>query len=141
MTNVSYDLTASHRTQLNLQLASLFSSDVKKNNLLLEAVLTESEQVMLVKRVAAVLMLNADYSKYRIAKTLLLSESTIKRYSKDFYLGNYDALLTRTQGKAFNSQQFWELVETLLRAGLPPIVGPGRWKMLSPVANTRPKLR
>ena len=141
MTNVTNQLTAAHKTQLNRQMASLFSSDVSRNSLLLESVLTETEQIMLIKRVAAILMINANYSIYRVAKTINLSHSTVARYKLALEAGEYDVLLSRTRTEKFNTKIFWQLVETLLRAGLPPMAGPGRWKDLSPVRGTRPDLR
>jgi len=141
MTNVTLTLSVKEREELNQQMAGLFSNDTTQNGFVLESLLSDAEQVMLMKRVAAIMMLNARYSTYRIAQTLHLSHSTILRYKLSFLEGKYDAMLQVTQKKQFNEPKFWQLVETLLRAGMPKMAGPGRWKDLSPVRGTRPDLR
>lgn len=98
---------------------------------------TEAEQVMFIKRLAIILMLDYGYSKYRVAQTLKVSESTVKRQYVLYQAGHYDHLVAKAKTKSFNKKEFWGVVEVLLRAGLPPMVGKGRWQGLQPMVGTR----
>jgi hypothetical protein len=64
---------------------------------------------------------------YEISRTLKLSTSTIADYKDNLQNGRYAKLLEMVRGKEFDVQQFWKTVDKVLRLGLPPIVGPGRW--------------
>jgi DNA-binding NarL/FixJ family response regulator len=129
MTNISKRrLGDMHQKKLLKQLAGLFAtSDKKSTELMLTDLFTESEQIMFIKRLGIVMMINSGYSKYRIAKTLLVSESTVREAGKKFDMGMYNNLLRKTQTKQFDSKKFWATVEVLLRAGMPSM-GKDRWK-------------
>lgn len=78
MTNISKrTLPRKQQQQLLRQLVNVLGSDgadiAGKN---IEALLTEAEQIMLMKRLAAVLLLAEGCSAYRVSQILQLSEST-----------------------------------------------------------------
>jgi len=64
----------------------------KKSSVFLSTLLTETEQTMLAKRLACVLMLHEGYSQYVVEKTLGLSSSTVARVSVAVDFGRYDSL-------------------------------------------------
>lgn len=130
MTNVSKKkLKPEVRKKLYRQFATLFSNvSEDKMGILFTELFTESEQVMFIKRVGIVLMLAEDLSIYRIAKTLEVSEATVMVTKDRFQAGEYDHIVGVTKRKTFDSEKFWSVMGTILSAGLPPIVGPGRWK-------------
>jgi len=131
MTNVSKKkLDAKVQDQLFKQFAQLFTSeDEKYVGNLFDALFTDSEKIMFVKRIAVILLLAENYSSYRIAKTLKVSEATVYAAKKRFDAGTYDCIVSVTRKKSFDKEKFWMTFELLVRAGLPP-QGKGRWKWL-----------
>lgn len=129
MTNVSKRVLSSrHKKQLFEQFASLFAvSNTRTITYLFTDLCTDVEQTMLVKRLAAILMLHANYSRYRIAQTLCMSESTVCEIQKKFDQGTYSHIICATKQKQFEKEQFWETVESLVRLGMPSM-GKDRWK-------------
>lgn len=93
---------------------------------LLRQLLTETEQLMLAKRLATLLMLEEDFSYYRIASTLGISTSTIKRLHKGLLNGDLPAIEKIAHSKK-EREVFWRTMESIFRAGLPP-QGKGRWQ-------------
>ena len=128
MTNVSKrKLNKTQYRKLKKQLTDLFAQSDRKNaELIFSDLFTEVEQIMYIKRLAAIVMLDGGYSRYRISKTLLLSQSTVQGMWEKFEAGAYTHLTKRTRSKSFDTEAFWQTVEVLLRGGLPPI-GKGRW--------------
>jgi uncharacterized protein YerC len=133
MTNISKRKLASEHQQ---ELAKQFTTFVRGNlatNIFSEF-FTEAEQVMLTKRLAAIAMLHNGYGVYRVAQSLHLSDATVMKYRAQYVSGRYSSLVKRLESKAFNQKRFWKAVEVILRAGLPPMAGPGRWKSIAPAA-------
>ncbi len=60
---------------------------------LLQGFLTESERIMLTKRFGAIFLLHHQYSPYRTASLLGLSEPTVHRIRENYIAGSYDSLL------------------------------------------------
>jgi len=104
----------------------------KKSSVFLSTLLTETEQTMLAKRLACVLMLHEGYSQYVVEKTLGLSSSTVARVSVAVDFGRYDSLIKIVDQKREERKQFWNTLEILLRAGMPSM-GKERWKHLPEV--------
>lgn len=94
----------------------------------LEEFFTESEQILFIKRLAIIIMLNEHFSYYRIQKTLNVSTSTIKRMHEHLLSGKYDAI-RKIYRKRKEREAFWDDLEVLMRAGMPPM-GRGRWSAL-----------
>ena len=97
---------------------------------MIETLLTSTEQIMLAKRLAVIVMLEREYTYYRIMKTLKVSTSTIKRLHKNLESGRY-RFIRRTFLKKSNSLGFLELLEVFLAAGMPSIAGPRHQKRLN----------
>ena len=129
MTHISKkNLTKNSHKKLTEQMANMFVvADKKTASPLFTSLFTESEQIMFIKRLAVILMIDKRYSKYRIAKTLHVSESTVKLLLLKYEAGLYKPITKLAKSKSFDTNTFWEMVEVLLRAGMPPR-GKGRWK-------------
>jgi len=89
--------------------------------------LGEEEQIMLAKRFAAIAMLAEGNSLYRTGQLLDMSPSTVERLRNNMRDGAYDSLIARLKQNKQAYEDFWETLEVVLRAGMPPI-GRGRWK-------------
>lgn len=97
-------------------------SSARGRKKVLMELLTDTEKLMLAKRVALVAMIAADFSSYTIAKRLKMSTATIKRFRKLFDGGAYEYLATELK-KLKDQEVFWETLEKISRGGLPPVVG------------------
>lgn len=96
---------------------------------LLTSILTETEQVMLSKRLAAAVMFSEGYSRYAIEKTLMISSSTAARLYSAYENGLYDGVLNIIKKDKKQKEEFWQSLEVLLRLGMPSM-GKDRWKHL-----------
>ena len=87
----------------------------------LQELLSETEKLMLAKRLALIAMLVEERSYYRIKHTLGISTSTIKRFhhliDRNGYLRIRKLLAVRQQ-----KEDLMEFLEKLSRAGMPPVV-------------------
>lgn len=101
-------------------LAELSSARARK--VLLQELLTDTEQLMLAKRVALVAMIAADFSSYTIRKRLGISTGTVRRFARLLDRGGYKHITAELQ-KLREKEAFWETLEKISRGGLPPIVG------------------
>lgn len=101
--------------------------------------LSPAEQIMLIKRVAIIMMLKDNVSTFEIARTLKVSATTVGAHRKQLAAGKYDTVIETIFGRSFNQQKFWQVVDTILRAGLPPMAGAGRWQGVAaaPMRSTR----
>ncbi len=131
MTNISKrSLDKQQQEQLFYQLSQLVHGTNKnETRVFLEQLFTETEQIMFLKRLAVILLLSKNQSAYRIAKTLKMSESTVNHIRLKYEFGDYDAIVKRSKKKEFDSKQFWNTMEVLLRGGMPPM-GKKRWQSL-----------
>ncbi len=117
---------------IHRQLLSLFSSHNRNvAKVVTEEFLTETERLMLAKRLAIVMMLNEEISYYRISRTLAVSTSTIKRLHTELLNENFSATLKLANNKK-GRENFWKALETILQAGMPPR-GKGRWGFLNKI--------
>lgn len=122
MTNVSKKLLEkSEQEKLFKEFSKLFaqttSNEVER---LFSEMFTPSEQVMFIKRVAIIFMIDEGYTMYRISQTLKVSDSTVRSIRCMQEEGAYESLLKRAKKKTFNRKKFWQTVDVLLRAGMPP---------------------
>ena len=107
---------------------SLFDqSSLKKKNFLSE-ILTDTEKIMLSKRLAIVFMLVEGFGYYKISKTLKVSISTIKRINSSLLNGEFYTVEEYFKNKK-NKEIFQNKIENLFRMGLPEM-GKNRWKIL-----------
>ena len=86
---------------------------------LVHELLSETEQRMLAKRLAAVLMLITDQSYYRIHQVLGMSTSTIKNLHKQLITGEY-AEIEKHVLHRYARTDFEKKIGLILRCGLPP---------------------
>lgn len=89
--------------------------------------LTRTEKIMLAKRFAVIYLLSKDIPISYIAETLYMSPATISRMSLKYDIGKYSSLLKTIRD---DNNELWKIFEKILRAGLPPRAGRGRWKFL-----------
>ncbi|MCR4285685.1 MAG: Trp family transcriptional regulator [Candidatus Kaiserbacteria bacterium] len=131
MTHISKKrLTKKTQDGLFTQFVDLTAS-VKKTeqSKIFEALLTETELIMITKRLAIVLLLLEGRSTYAIAKTLAVSDSTVRLVRGAYRIGHYDSIIAVLRKKSFDRDAFWDTLEKILQCGLPPR-GKGRWKWL-----------
>ncbi len=89
--------------------------------------LTHTEKIMLAKRFAVIYLLSKDVPVSYISESLYMSPATIARMSIKYNIGKYSSLAKAIKNE---NKDFWKILEKILRAGLPPIAGRGRWKFL-----------
>lgn len=80
--------------------------------------LSEAEQIMIIKRFAAIFMFNNNYSPYRASQTLSISTSSARRLYLQFENGQFSNLLGCIKKKEANS--FLSLLEDLITAQVSP---------------------
>ncbi|MFH2013563.1 MAG: Trp family transcriptional regulator [Patescibacteria group bacterium] len=95
----------------------------------LDDLLSESEKIVLAKRLSIIFMLYEKISWYRISVLLKVSQTTVKKVASDIGLEKYENILKIVRQKK-NRVTFWEGMDIVLRCGMPPIVGKGRWNFL-----------
>jgi len=133
MTHISKQILSTNVTK---RLVRQFAQFMQQSNVkFFDAFFTEAEQIMFMKRLAIVLMLHENFSKYRIAQVLQVSESTVARIGIAYQAGKYDTFLAQSRKTGFDSKKFWDTIEVVLRAGLPPMAGKGRWRGLPPTVR------
>ena len=124
----SNELTDKTKKQLFNQLANLFTqADKKVMPLLFSNLLTETEEIMIMKRLAIIVMLSKKQSPYTISKALNVSSSTVRETAKKRGKGDYQDIERSLKKKDFDNKKFWETVDQILRMGMPRY-GSGRWK-------------
>lgn len=131
MTNISKrELDTETSEKLFSQFSLLFANaDQKQIAHLFEALFTDAEKVMFIKRIASVFLIAEGYSQYAIAQRLNMSEATVRNLVRQAKVGKFDAIISVTRKRSFDKVRFWETVEVLLRGGLPPM-GKQRWRWL-----------
>lgn len=128
MTNISKKaLKKKDADALFVQFASIISKlNTDSSQTFLQNVLTKSERIMLMKRIAAILMLSKGYSTYKVWTLLNISSSTAKHYAAQYEQGAYSAFLT-SLNKPRSS--LLKEVEQLLDNIIAPM-GKDRWRYL-----------
>ncbi|MFH1402343.1 MAG: Trp family transcriptional regulator [Patescibacteria group bacterium] len=107
--------------------AMLKTNDSTKN--FINDLLGESEKIVLAKRLSVVFMLQENISWYRISTLLKVSDTTVKKIAMKIDNGEYENILNIVKQKK-SRITFWAGMDIVLRAGMPPIVGKGRWSFL-----------
>lgn len=131
MTNVSKrSITSAQRKQLRNQLAQLLHGETQTQTAtLLTELLTEAEEIMLIKRCAIIVLLTHGQSTYRIAKMVGVSDVTVTSTKEKLKRGEYQAIEARLQQSAFDACAFLDTVESVLHlGGLLPKQGKHRWQ-------------
>lgn len=131
MTNISKKkLDKKAELQLFSQFTNVFlAADEKKLATIFNALFTSSEKMMFIKRIAIVLMLSKGVPMYGIAKSLKVSITTVRAQRNLYEEGQYDAIVSITRKKNFDTEEFFEILGTILRLGMPSY-GKDRWKWM-----------
>ncbi len=129
MTRVSKrELSTSYLKKLHKQLTKTIARlDHGTSTVFIDELLGKEEKIMIAKRFAAIVMLMENNSTYRIAQLLHMSPSTTERLRIQYRNGAYDGIEDMFLKNKKEYEEFWETLEVILRAGLPPR-GKGRWK-------------
>lgn len=93
----------------------------------LDELLTETEKIMLAKRLAIILLLCGETPQHRIAEVLLVSPTTVSKIALQVEIGKYDSIKNiSTKEKIDLEQAVW----LLLTAGgiMPPRTGSKYWR-------------
>ncbi len=120
MTNISRknihaeDFKLAHR-QL-IELIAKLNNDTSKY--LLQELLSDAEQIMVIKRFAAVFMFKHSYSPYRVSDVLSISTSSAHRLHLRFEAGHFNNLLGCTKKKEANI--FLTFINDLIAAKASP---------------------
>lgn len=124
----SKKLKKEHLQKLYNEFSIALEKSAKKSwiKLFLRDFLSKTEKIMLAKRFAVIYLLSKELPHSYIYQSLSMSPATIARMSLKYEIGKYSALLKTIE----NNKDLWNILERILRAGLPPIAGRGRWKFL-----------
>ncbi len=90
--------------------------------------LTESEQIMLAKRLMMIFMIAEGVSQYKIKYLLQVSSSTVSHIASRLDSGAYKHIKKDCRSKR-NRQTFWDELEIIVRLGMPSM-GKRRWDWL-----------
>lgn len=99
----------------------------RKLSPVLHELFTETEKIMLAKRLAVVLSLAGIIPQHRIAEALFVSPTTVAKISLDMEIGKYDAILSISKSERVDLEK---IIWALLTAGglMPPRIGGQYWR-------------
>ena len=125
----SKKLKKEHLQKLYNEFSSALEKSAKKSwiKFFLGDFLTHTEKIMLAKRFAVIYLLSKEIPISYIAESLGMSYATIFRMSLKYDTGKYSSLLLAIEQE---KTDIWKIMEKIMRAGLPPRAGRGRWKFL-----------
>ncbi len=119
MTHVSKnDLPRAVRQEIDRQFLHLSSGNEAKANFF-EELLTDTERLMLAKRLATIFMLIEEQSYYRIEQVLGVSVSTSKRLHQ-LLIGGAFTSIERLAARKKEREKILANIDLIMRAGLPP---------------------
>ena len=103
------------------------AQDKKKFPSVLEELLTDTEKIMLAKRLAIVLLLFGEIPQHRIAEALLVSPTTVTKFSLWIEIGKYNSIKNISTKEKIDLEK---IIWLLLTAGgvLPPRTGGRYWR-------------
>ena len=131
MVNVSkqkLNEAVSLRIHSHFSKALLSLRSTKRGEHYLDELLTDSERIVLAKRLAAIVMLHAGYSAYKVSTVLKLSNTTTAQLHERLLQGEFKAI-EATLKKKEQREYVWAQIEVLVRGGMPPL-GKDRWRGL-----------
>jgi hypothetical protein len=101
--------------KINTNLAGMFNHAAKTNNTaaVVRELLTDTEQIMLAKRLGAVYLLGQDLSNYKISQILKMSESTIARIAVSREAGAFDTIKSLLS-KNTQNQPFIDVIDQII---------------------------
>lgn len=95
---------------------------------LLSELLSETEYVMLAKRLMMIFLLTEGISQYQVRRMLGVSSSTVARIAHKIDDGGYEFFVKICSRKK-NKEILWNNIEVIVRLGMPSM-GRDRWKFL-----------
>ena len=116
--------------KLYFEFSGALEKSVRKSGarLFLGDFLTKTEKIMLAKRFAVIYLLSKKVPHSYVSASLGVSYPTLSRMSLKHDLGKYSSLLKTI--KSLDKEDVWQILKKILKAGLPPRAGRGRWKFL-----------
>ena len=81
-----------------------------------KSLLTDTEQIMLAKRLSIVFLLNDGLSVYKVSKMCSVTIPTVQRINMDIEKGRFSDLIAFWKKKK-QRDEMWELIETFSRFG------------------------
>lgn len=125
----SKKLKKKHLQKLYNEFSNALEKSARKSwiKFFLNDFLTHTEKIMLAKRFAVIYLLSKDVPASYISDALYMSPATISRMSLKYDIGKYSSLLKAVKSE---NRDVWRILEKILKAGLPPRAGRGRWKFL-----------
>jgi hypothetical protein len=129
MTNISkHSLSEKDLAGLYKQMDKFIAKlDTTSSAYFLSELLGAEERIMVAKRFAAIAMYAEGNTPYRVWQLLHMSPTTAERIHLDFEVGRYKHTVGLMKKHKKDYAEFWETLEVILRAGMPPR-GRGRWK-------------
>ena len=97
-------------------------------SVLAHELLSQTERVMLAKRLMIVVLLVRGYRFLSIESSLGVTPQTVVRVWRDLQRGRYRRIVTYARGKSPRGKAFLDEFIRAIHIGMPPRVGPGRWK-------------
>jgi len=116
--------------QFNKTLLNLKSNNAGQK--FLNDLLTESETVMLSKRLSIIFLILEKVPQRKIAEALKVSTSTIRRISYALDHGGFATIQTFFREKK-QCQEFWKEISVAIRFGMPAYTGKERWQWLDDI--------
>ena len=109
----------------------------KEGERFLGELFTRTEVVMLSKRLAMILLIEAGYTDWTIRTRLSASMSTVQRIRRASNAGSF-RYIQGMQKRKREREALWDFVEKVARGGLPP--RGARWKKAQPFRSPYKKL-
>ena len=117
------------------QLLTFFSAARTKSEARIFAgeLLSQTERVMLAKRLAIVVLLTRGYSYSQIQTILSINRQTVARVARGVENGEFPRIVRHAQERTghFKRDSFWKALDQAIEAihlGMPPRAGWGRWQ-------------
>jgi len=92
----------------------------------LDQILTETEEIMIAKRLSIIFLLDQGATTYFIYKKLNVSPRTVTYMKERFLQDEYDAIQKLFKNKK-ETEKMWSYLEVIVRGGM-PAYGKDRWK-------------
>jgi uncharacterized protein YerC len=129
----SRNISPSKQKEIETQFKTFFRSIPRSLSIdiLFDQLFTETEQIMLAKRLAVLILLSENVSFYKISSALNVSTSTVERLDREWSGGTYknlEKVLSSRKAK----REMLTVLGKILRGGLPE-QGRGRWKWLDEI--------
>lgn len=114
------------------QLVSVFDTagTSRRSDIFLKELITDTEKIMLAKRLAVICMLYEGVSKTYISEVLLQSPTTINKLSLKYEIGKYPYISNILKN---NSRTIWNIMEQMIHESVSRKVGKKRLSWLDEI--------